>query len=198
MDVAATDVRMTARQSQRRQAILDAVVALVGERGVHDLQMRDVAERSRVSLGTIYRYFASKDHLIAAAFMHWGSGLERQVALVKLDDDADAATRLSRALRVGVRPFQREPHFARMLIAVGSSSDPSASETYLGLGRRVRQILGQSIPDVEPDEREAVLQVVGSVWYHAFVEWMSGRITVQQVYERLDLAARLLLREPRR
>ena len=30
------------------------------------MQMRDVASRAQVALGTIYRYFASKDHLLAA------------------------------------------------------------------------------------------------------------------------------------
>lgn len=188
-------VSMTPRQSQRRQAILDAVVALVAERGVDDLQMRDVADRARVSLGTLYRYFTSKDHLVAAAYMSWASGLDLRLARASdvYDRAADPATRLARALRAGVRPFQREPSFARMLIAIGSANDPMASETYLELGRAIRRTLGQAIPDVEPGLREGVLQIVGSVWYHAFVEWMGGRISAGQVSERLDLAAHLLL-----
>ena len=190
--------RMTPRQTARRDAIVTAVVDLVAERGVEVLQMREVAERAHVSLGTPYRYFASKDHLVAVAFMAWASNLDRQLTRSRVLDagaEDDPATRLSRALRVGVRPFEREPNFARMLIAVGSSSDPQASETYLGLGRAIRQVLGRAIPDVDPETREGALQVVGSVWYHAFVEWMGGRITVAQVHERLDRAARLLLGE---
>lgn len=174
-----------------------AVVELVAERGVDDLQMRDVAERAGVSLGTPYRYFGSKDHLVAVAFMAWASNLDRRLTRAQVLGAADhgPAERLVEALRVGVRPFQRQPNFARMLIAVGSSTDPQASETYLGLGRAIRHALGRAIPDVDPDTREAVLQVIGSVWYHAFVEWMGGRITVAQVHERLAGAARLLLGE---
>ena len=190
--------RMTPRQTERREAIVAAVVDLVAERGVDDLQMRDVADRARVSLGTPYRYFSSKDHLVAVAFMAWASNLDRQLTRSRVLDagtEGDPATRLSEALRVGVRPFERQPNFARMLIAVGSSSDPLASETYLGLGRAIRRALGRAIPDVEPETREGVLQVVGSVWYHTFVEWMGGRITVAQVHERLDRAVQLLLGE---
>src|SRR5688500_3422250 len=137
--------RMTPRQTERREAMVAAVVDLVAERGVDDLQMRDVAERAGVSLGTPYRYFASKDHLVAAAFMAWASNLDRQLTRSRVLDGGvgdDPATRLSQALRVGVRPFQRQPNFARMLIAVGSSSDPVASEIYLGLGRAIRGALG--------------------------------------------------------
>ena len=39
---------------------------LAAEGGYDAVQMRDVAGEAGVALGTIYRYFASKDHLLAA------------------------------------------------------------------------------------------------------------------------------------
>ena len=38
--------------------------------------MKDVAERSGVALGTIYRYFSSKDHVAAAALLEWARSLD--------------------------------------------------------------------------------------------------------------------------
>ena len=62
----------TARRHRNRAAVLDAVVELFAEGdltpGVHD-----VAERSGVSLRSVYRYFTDVDDLIAAA-------IDRQVA----------------------------------------------------------------------------------------------------------------------
>ena len=62
---------MSRGQIVRRGRLLDAVMQLVDEVGPENLQMRDVAERSGVALGTAYRYFSSKDHLLAAAMAEW-------------------------------------------------------------------------------------------------------------------------------
>jgi TetR/AcrR family transcriptional regulator, cholesterol catabolism regulator len=187
---------MTPRQRERRAALVDAVIDLVAERGVEDLQMREVAERSGVSLGTLYRYFASKDHLVAEAFMTWAARLDDRVdQRGVIDPQAPMAERLSNVLRLGVRPFQRQPRFARMLIYVSASPDPLASEHYLELGRIIRSVLGRALPELEPTRREAALQVLGSVWYHGLVEWVSGRIGVGELLERLDRACWLLAGE---
>ena len=46
-----------------RQRILDAALLVIGERGA-GVEIKDVAERANVGVGTIYRNFATKDDLI--------------------------------------------------------------------------------------------------------------------------------------
>ena len=48
-------------------------MALGAEGGYDAAQMRAVALRAEVALGTIYRYFASKDHLLAATMVDWSA-----------------------------------------------------------------------------------------------------------------------------
>ena len=43
--------------------------------------MRDVASRAQVALGTIYRYFASKDHLLAECQLETWRTMEERIAL---------------------------------------------------------------------------------------------------------------------
>ena len=62
---------MTSRQLIRRAKVIEAVIDLIAEVGAEALQMRDVAQRSGVALATVYRYFSSKDHLLAAALEDW-------------------------------------------------------------------------------------------------------------------------------
>lgn len=52
----------------KRDAILDAMLDIVVERGFHDAPMSLVAQRSGASAGVIYHYFASKEAIIQALY----------------------------------------------------------------------------------------------------------------------------------
>ena len=52
----------------KREAILQAMLQVVTERGLHDAPMSLVVERSGASAGVIYHHFASKDAIIEALF----------------------------------------------------------------------------------------------------------------------------------
>jgi TetR/AcrR family transcriptional regulator, repressor of fatR-cypB operon len=57
-----------AEKSDKREAILDAMLDLIVERGLHDAPMSVLAQRSGASPGVIYHYFPSKDDLIRAVY----------------------------------------------------------------------------------------------------------------------------------
>jgi len=61
---------MSLREDQRaltRQKVLAAVLELVSEGSLDDLSVPAVAQRSGVSVATIYRYFPTRDDLLTAA-----------------------------------------------------------------------------------------------------------------------------------
>jgi AcrR family transcriptional regulator len=58
----------TAAKSDKREAILKAMLDLIVERGFHDAPMSVLARRSGASPGVIYHYFPSKDDLIRAVY----------------------------------------------------------------------------------------------------------------------------------
>ena len=66
---------------ERRQRIIDAAIAVVGERGVGALSHRAVAAEADVPLGSTTYHFATLDDLLAAALRQvnaeWLAGLER-------------------------------------------------------------------------------------------------------------------------
>ena len=55
------------RQRARRDRIVQATVQLMGDHDYDSLQMKDITAAAGVALGTTYRYFSSKDHLVAEA-----------------------------------------------------------------------------------------------------------------------------------
>ena len=55
-----------ARRKAQREKIVHALLASVTEKGIADTSMADVIERSGLSAGAIYGYFASKDEILIA------------------------------------------------------------------------------------------------------------------------------------
>lgn len=77
------------------ERILTAALAVIGRRGVRRLGMQEVAEAAGVSRGTLYRYFPSKDHVLAAAAEYDGqrfsTGIDQVLALAQAPEEQIAA-----------------------------------------------------------------------------------------------------------
>jgi len=56
-------------QAARRRRVLDAALRLAERGGFDAVQMRDVATEANVALGTVYRYFTSKERLLLEAMV---------------------------------------------------------------------------------------------------------------------------------
>jgi AcrR family transcriptional regulator len=64
------------RDAGAREAILDATLELIAERGFHATTMDAIAARAGVGKNTIYRRWSAKDDLIIDAFSHFTADLE--------------------------------------------------------------------------------------------------------------------------
>ncbi len=77
------------------ERILTAALGLIGRRGVRRLGMREIAETAGVSRGTLYRYFPSKDHVLAAAAEYdahrFSDGLDTVLAAARSPEDRISA-----------------------------------------------------------------------------------------------------------
>jgi TetR/AcrR family transcriptional regulator, cholesterol catabolism regulator len=189
---------MTERQLARRQALLDAVMQLAAERGLLNVQMKFVAERSGVALGTAYRYFASKDHLLACALAEWHGRLVSQVLTERPTGEArltpdEAADRLVSVVHRGLRGFQRQPNYAALLTYVLSSHDPFASEVLTGINRGYDDILREILGELPEETRSTVGFLVGSLWYNAVLSWSTGRTTLADAFRQTENAIRMLV-----
>src|SRR5205814_2476049 len=56
-----------ARQEERREAILEAALEVVAERGLSDLRMSDISDRAGMSAGHVLYYFKTKEALLMQA-----------------------------------------------------------------------------------------------------------------------------------
>ena len=118
---------LTRAQQARRQRVVDAAMTLGLDGGYEAVQMRDVAARADVAMGTVYRYFTSKDHLLAAALVHWVEQLDSRLAQLPAQGDT-AAVRVIDVLDRALRAMGRQPHLVGAVFTALASPDPAAIE----------------------------------------------------------------------
>jgi AcrR family transcriptional regulator len=190
-----TDVEQgSAAQRDRRRRILEATLQLASKGGYDAVQMRTVAERAEVALGTLYRYFPSKIHLLVSAL-----SLELEAIQDKLDRrPITGDTPYERTLAVlgrMTRVMQREPLLTEAMTRAFMFADPSASSEVNAVARVMENMVISAMRDGEPtaDDR-AKARVIGDVWLSNLVAWVTRRASANDVVNHLELATRLLLR----
>ena len=184
----------SAAQRDRHRRILDATLALASKGGYDAVQMRTVAERADVALGTLYRYFPSKIHLLVSALT-----LEFERTQEKLDrrpiPGDTPYERMMYVLSRVTRTMQREPMLTEAMTRAFMFADPSAAAEVAAVARLMERMLTRAMHDGEPSADEiAIARVIGDVWLSNLVAWVTRRASASDVSNQLELAARLLLR----
>jgi TetR/AcrR family transcriptional regulator, cholesterol catabolism regulator len=189
--------RMSARQQARRERILGAASALAAAGGYEAVLMKDVAARARVSLGTLYRYFGSKDHLLAETLLAWGSELGRRLR-ESPPRALSASDRVASVFRRMARGVEQEPQLGVALTRALLSADPSAFANREGLEAMMRDWIEQALGDADVPDREGVIAVLRHVCFSSMIMLVNGQRSPQEVGEELARATRLLLGQVRR
>jgi AcrR family transcriptional regulator len=186
-------ITLTARQAARRERIIRAALDLAADGGYEAVQMRDVAARADVALGTIYHYFSSKDHLLAATLVAWTRDLERQLELRPVEGatTVDRVLDLLRRTTTGMR--RNETLSAAILTGFMSHGDEVAAcqlEVHHAWAGFVAKAFDES---VDPQRRAKIIRTLEHVWNSGLVGWTFGWMTLDQAVAELEDAARLLL-----
>ena len=184
----------SAAQRERRKRILDATLALASKGGYDAVQMRTVAERADVALGTLYRYFPYKIHLLVSALT-----LEFERTQEKLDrrpiPGDTPYERMMYVLSRVTRTMQREPMLTEAMTRAFMFADPSAAAEVNAVARQMERMFTRAMHDGEPSADDAAIaRVIGDVWLSNLVAWVTRRASADDVSSHLELAARLLLR----
>ena len=185
---------MPAWQYARRQRIVAAALEALGEQEYEQVQIRDVAQSAEVALGTLYRYFPSKIHLLVSALT-----LEFERTQEKLDrrpiPGDTPYERMMYVLSRVTRTMQREPMLTEAMTRAFMFADPSAAAEVNAVARQMERMFTRAMHDGEPSADDAAIaRVIGDVWLSNLVAWVTRRASADDVSSHLELAARLLLR----
>src|SRR4051794_40919960 len=152
---------LTKSQAARRGRVIEAALALGADGGYDAVQMRDVAQTAGVALGTIYRYFSSKDHLLAETLVEWAADLGRTVSRRPPKGDT-VADRVVDVLRRATRTMEVEPKLSEAVVTALTSTDLHAARCQREVGAVMGEIISSAFPDdFDPERREDIVRVLG-------------------------------------
>ena len=184
----------SAAQRERRQRILDATLALASRGGYEAVQMRAVADRAGVALGTLYRYFPSKIHLLVSGLAREFERNQEKLDRISIPGDTPYERMLFVQGRI-TRAMQRDPMLTEAMTRAFMFADPSAAAEVNTVARLMERMLTGAMHEGEPTADEiAIARVIGDVWLSSLVAWVTRRASADDVSNQLELAARLLLR----
>jgi AcrR family transcriptional regulator len=174
---------MTSRQLIRRAKIIEAVIDLIGEVGAEEVQMRDVARRSGVALATVYRYFSSRDHLLAAALEDWQKRLTRRIVASARPLAQDPLPGMLDYLRRAQRAFHQ----------MMTSNVPEARVAIDEMNRTNSEMFNRLLDGVAPDDIANVSFGINAALSSAIAGMLTEVMTLEEAIGRVEWVARMLI-----
>jgi AcrR family transcriptional regulator len=143
-------------ERHQRAKLLEAMVQTVAEKGFAAATVADAVRLARVSRGTFYALFESKEACLAAAYQLGNEVLEERVtAAVREAQTWEEELRLG--LRAYLRTLDEEPTFARVYLlewpAIGAARDAAMWR----FAKRYGKTFARSPHPVPPDDALFIL-----------------------------------------
>ena len=183
---------LTKSQAARRERVVRAALELGADGGYEAVQMRDVAARAEVALGTIYRYFPSKDALLLAVMVHWLGDLEQRVS-THPPTGATTGERIMDVLSRALGAMGRDPRLTTAVIGAMTAGDPASVDAINEVTQAMARIMQSAFPDdVDPALEASTAKMLGHVWWSATISWANGMGDIDWVAAELREATDLL------
>jgi TetR/AcrR family transcriptional regulator, cholesterol catabolism regulator len=190
---AAPGTALARSQAARRRRVLDAALRLAERGGFDAVQMRDVATEANVALGTVYRYFTSKERLLLEAMVEEIGALADQLEARPPVGDTPAA-RVIDVLSRGTAALQRHPEVTAAMVRASGAAAPDEADVVRRISDTMTRIITGAIHEGPPSPRDlAIARTLQQVWLSALIGWVGGVDEGPRVIADLEAATQLLL-----
>ena len=180
-------------QVERRALVVAAAMELAETGGYDAVVMKTVAERSGVALATLYRWFASKDHLLTEVLLSWGVELSDALASDP-PGGSDPVARVAGALRMVMVTAASRPKLAGAVVAAVLAVEPAVLDAQTDFHEMVVAWIDIALGDDGLPDRDEVVKVLELVCFASIIRLVSGGETAESAGDQLESAARLLIR----
>jgi AcrR family transcriptional regulator len=146
-----------------------------------------------VALGTLYRYFPSKIHLLVSALARELARTQDRIdrAIVRGDTPYD---RLMVVVGGITKAMQRDPQLTEAMTRAFMFADASAATEVDEVGRLMDTMFARAMSNGEPtDQQLTIARAISDVWLSNLVAWVTRRASATDLANRLEVTIGLLL-----
>lgn len=174
---------LTQSQIARQERMLDVATRLAAAGGFDAVQMRTVALDADVALGTLYRYFPSKEQLYATVLVEWSAGFPTARRDASGDSDEE---RLRITLHRAVRAYERRPTFYRLITALQAVPDPAVVELFQRFSGQFEAAMLDALATTDERDARVVVAAAGAFLHARLLAWTRGLASLREVRGDLD------------
>lgn len=185
--------RFNQDQAEKRAEARRVASQLAAEGGYEAVTMTAVADRIGVSRATIYRYFASRDHILAEVMGEW---TERINADLRRNPPAGStpAERVGEAFDRIIQIGARNRGLTSAILFAATSSDPAARDAFPSWSGPVEVYLKTLLSGDRVPNLEEIVPVLSHVLFSALIATAHRGQDSREAAQVLRTAARLLLK----
>jgi AcrR family transcriptional regulator len=192
----------------RARRIVDTAIDLAEKGGFEAVRLRDVAAEADVALGTLYRYFRSKEDMLIAALSSEVESLEARLQTRPMSGTTPLA-RVDAFFRAATKGLMRRPRLARAILRAAASGDHELAEKVASFHSRMSAMIlaamhgepvaaassngAEALPVTDAEELD-VAALLQHIWFSCLIGWAGGLMNQNEVLERMGRAAQLLIR----
>lgn len=202
----------------RARRIVDTAIDLAEKGGFEAVRLRDVAAEADVALGTLYRYFRSKEDMLIAALNSEVEALETRMQARPILGSTPLE-RVDGFFRAATKGLMRRPRLARAILRAAASGDHELAEKVAAFHSRMSAMIltamhaspasdnrptkpakttasGTEVPIVTDaaSEEVAVAALLQHIWFSCLIGWAGGLMGQHEVIERMGTATALFTR----
>jgi AcrR family transcriptional regulator len=186
------DVQPLLSERPQRAKLLEAMVRAVAEKGYEAATVADAVKLARVSRGTFYELFESKEACLAEAYRVGNEVLEQRVSDATRDAP-DWQTEIRRGIRAYLQTLDEEPVFARVYLLEWSAVGDQREAALRRFARRYGKSFSRSGAPVPPDG--ALYVLAAGVHALACARVRAGQPTIDLEDVLVGCAVRLIGKE---
>ncbi|HXS48281.1 MAG TPA: TetR/AcrR family transcriptional regulator [Solirubrobacterales bacterium] len=161
----------------QRERLIDAVPAVVAERGYEAMSVADIVKAAAVSRNAFYKNFADKQECFAAAH---DAGHEHlfEILTQPCETAVTIEERVERSLVAGLDAMASDPDVARLLFVEAPSAGEGIALRYHEWLQRYGTLLRSAAPEMPPEAQpapEVEGVIVGGIASRVASEVLNGR-----------------------
>jgi AcrR family transcriptional regulator len=179
-------------QAKRRQRIIDIAHAMIAESSDENVQIRDIADRAGVALGTAYRYFGSKERLFAEVYEQWCLRVNDQLVHgIRRGKSNTERTRL--LARTMFKRLTDEPQLASIGRVLKVTEDPAILRIIHRTDHGMLQLFRDALHGVEQRDADSIAMIVMSVIRAAQDLHSAGLLAFDEANREIAKAVKMVL-----